>query len=39
MGQRTKVLVDDYTREIVQLYCILVIIVSDKDTGFRSLFG
>jgi len=39
VGQSTEVLIDNYIREIVRLHGIPVLIVSDRDMGFRSQFG
>jgi len=36
VGQSTEVLTDNYMKKIIQLHCILVNILSDRDTGFRS---
>ena len=38
VGQSTEVLADKYMKEIVRLHGILVSIVSDRDTRFRSHF-
>ena len=38
VGQSTELLADNYMRKIVQLHGIPVIIVSDRDGGFRSQF-
>jgi len=38
VGQSTELLADKYIREIVRLHGVLVNIMSDRDTRFRSRF-
>ena len=38
VGQSTKLLADKFMREIVRLHGVLVSIVSDRDTRFKSRF-